>query len=647
MKKRYHWLILGSFVCAMYGEANAQYIGQHNSAVKVSTSIPVKAYAFDLQDVHLLPSRFKDNMDREGDWMLSLPVNRLLHSFQVNAGMLTDLKTSKTKMPKPLGGWEQLDMELRGHSIGHILSGLAFQYASSGNAAFKTKSDSLISGLAEVQATLNEGGYLSAFPQTYIDRNIAGKSVWAPWYTLQKIMAGLIDQYWYAGNQQALDIANKMAAWAYKKLTPLTQAQRDVMLRNEFGGMNEAWYNLYSITGNPEHKQLAEIFYHRAVLDPLAQKEDRLNKMHANTVIPKVTGEARAYELTGNTRDKDIVDFFWDDIIKTQTYAIGSNSDKEHFVEPGKLSKHLSGYTGETCNTYNMLKITRHLFTWNADVKYADYYEQALYNHILGQQDPKTGMVCYFTPMKAGAYKLYSTRDSSFWCCVGSGFESHSKYSEAIYYHDDKGVFVNLFIPSELNWKEKGLSLVQKNNYPQEATTRLTINSAPKGIIALYIRYPSWATSGAMVKINGKITPITAKPSSYITLSRIWHKGDEIEVSYPMSLRYVPTPDDPKVAAIAYGPIILAGEMGTAGMKKPFHDPSDPYQYYDYDYEVPAGLNHALSVQDRPISSWLKPVPGEPLTFKTSNVTPGTPDITLMPYYDLQRQRYVVYWDLK
>jgi len=629
-----------------FSVAQAQYIGQHNGAVKVPAKIAVKAYSFDLQDVRLLDSRFKDNMDREGQWMLGLPVNRLLHSFEVNAGMLTDLKTSKTKMPQPLGGWEQLDMELRGHSIGHMLSGLAFQYASTGNVAFKMKSDSLIAGLALVQQTLNEDGYLSAFPQNYIDRCIAGKSVWAPWYTLHKILAGLIDQYWYTGNTQALDIANKMAAWAYKKLTPLSTNQLNTMLKNEFGGMNEAWYNLYSITANPEHKKLGDLFYHHAVLDPLAAQQDKLNKLHANTVIPKITGEARDYELTGDEKDKAIVGFFWDDILKNQTYAIGSNSDKEHFIEPGKISQHLSGYTGETCNTYNMLKVTRHLFTWDADVKYADYYEQALYNHILGQQDPKTGMVCYFTPMKAGAYKLYSTRDSSFWCCVGSGFESHSKYGEAIYYHDDKGVFVNLFIPSQLNWKQKGFTLTQKTNYPDDATTRLTIDNAPAALVSLYIRYPSWATTGAFIKINGKNIAVKAKPGSYITLDRKWKSGDVIEITYPMSLRLVPTPDNPKVAAIAYGPIILAGEMGTAGMKKPYHDPSDPYQYYDYDYHVPTDLVHSLSLKDQNINSWLKPVAGQPLTFKTNGVTPGSADITFSPYYDLHRQRYVVYWDL-
>jgi DUF1680 family protein len=622
----------------------AQYVGQHQSEVAVKSKIDIKAYSFDLQDVKLLDGRFKDNMDREGQWMLSLPNNRLLHSFQVNAGMLTNDKSSLTKMPAPLAGWESLDMELRGHSIGHLLSGLSFQYAATGNEVFKKKIDSLVSGLAEVQFTLNQDGYLSAFPQNYIDRCIEGKAVWAPWYTLHKIAAGLIDAYWYAGNKQALDVVIKMASWANKKLSNLSDLQLTIMLKNEFGGMNEAWYNLYSITGNPMHKKLGDMFYHHAVLDPLARQEDKLNKLHANTVIPKITGEARAYELTGDEKDKTITTFFWDDIIRNQTYVIGSNSDKEHFIEPGKISKFITGYTGETCNTYNMLKVTRHLFSWSADVKYADYYERALYNHILGQQDPATGMVCYFTPLKAGAFRVYSTRDSSFWCCVGSGFESQSKYGEAIYYHNDRGVFVNLFIPSVLNWSEKGFKIRQQTSYPEEATTRLFVEESGNEDLSLYIRYPGWATSGAILKINGKRINVRQAPGSYITLNRKWDVGDKIEITFPMSLKLEPTPDNPNVAAVLYGPVVLAGKMGTVGMQKPapYHDPKDPYQYYDYNYHIPADLVHSLNTKNESITDLLKPVTGEPLTFATT----GTKPIIMVPYYNLHRERYVVYWDL-
>ncbi|WP_183574665.1 beta-L-arabinofuranosidase domain-containing protein [Mucilaginibacter sp. X5P1] len=628
-------------------DGSAQYIGQHTRLLTVPAAIPVKASSFDLDEVRLLAGRFKDNMTREGSWMLSLPVNRMLHSFRVNAGMLTDDNRSKTKMPIPLGGWEELDMELRGHSVGHLLSGLSLQYAATGDSAFIKKIDSLVTGLAEVQNTLNQGGYLSAFPQNYIDRDIAGKKVWAPWYTIHKIVAGLIDAYWYTGNTQALDIANKMASWAYAKTFSLNAAQLNTMLKNEFGGMNEAWYNLYAITGNSEQKKLGDLFYNKEVLDPLARQEDHLAGMHANTMIPKVIGEARAYELTGDEKYQTIAFYFWDNVIKNQTYVTGSNSNKEHFIKPGKISEYITGYTGETCNTYNMLKLTRHLFTWTADEKYAEYYERALYNHILGQQDPKTGMVCYFTPLAAGTFRVYSTRDSSFWCCVGTGFESQSKFAEAIYYHDEKGVFVNLFIPSVLNWEKKGFKIRQETAFPQEPKTKIIIENTPPGNMALYIRYPMWARSGVALSVNGKYVQADQQPGTYITINRKWHRGDVIEVTYPMSLRLEATPDNANVAAVLYGPIVLAGEMGTEGMKKPapYHDPSDPYQYYNYDYHIPADISHSLALKGKSMSEKFTTVKGQPLTFETAGEDGNK--IVIGPYYELHRQRYVVYWDLK
>jgi len=627
---------------------HAQYAGQATDKINVALKAPIKAYSFNLRDIRVTQGPFKENMEREGKWLLSLPVERLVHSFRVNAGMNTPKPGSPTKMPKPLGGWEALDMELRGHSIGHILSGLALQYASTGNEAFHKKGDSLVTALGEVQRVLNQEGYLSAYPQYYIDRNIAATSVWAPWYTLHKLFAGLTDQYTYAGNQQALDIETKLASWAYKKLTPLSPEQVQKMLRNEFGGMNDAFFNLYAITGNPEHLKLAQLFYHKAALEPLEAGKDNLNKAHANTFIPKLVGEARDYELTGNEKAKTAATFFWNTVVQHHTYAHGGNSDKEHFFEPDKISEHLTGNTSETCNTYNMLKLTRHLFTWSAEEKYAEYYEQALYNHILGQQDPESGMVCYFTPMKPGSYRLYSTPDQSFWCCVGSGFESQSKFGEAIYYHDDMGVYVNLFIPSELTWKEKGITLTQDTRFPEEATTRLTVQAANTVKMPVYLRYPAWATAGVTLTVNGKPVAVRQQPGSYIAVERTWKAGDRIELTYPMGLRLVPANDNPNIAAIAYGPIVLAGEVGKENMTgtAPFHNPADPYQYYGYDYAIPDNIPHALQTQGETIRDWLKPVAGKPLTFET--VAPkGGKSVELEPYYKVHQQRYVVYWDLK
>jgi len=304
----------------------------------------------------------------------------------------------------------------------------------------------------------------------------------------------------------------------------------------------------------------------------------------------------------------------------------------------------MSVRTTESCNTYNMLKLTRHLFTWSPDEKYADYYEQALYNHILGTQDPATGMVSYFMPFKPGSFKVYSTPENSFWCCVGTGFENHAKYTEAIYYHDNNGLYVNLFIPSELNWKEKGIKLKQETKYPEEETTHLTIETDHAISMPLYLRYPSWATSGATIMLNGKKIPVNQKPGSYITINRKWNNGDNIQITYAMSLRTVATPDNPRKAAIAYGPIVLAGEMGMEEIKDPAPFAKDQNDLNDY--PVPSDIVHQLNVSGKNIAEWMKPVAnGVPLTFTTVNA--GAKNITMIPYYRVNRQRYVLYWDLK
>jgi uncharacterized protein len=615
--------------------AQSHYPGQHRGKLAVPDQQKNLVSAFDLQNVQLLESPFKQNMERNGAWLLSIHTNRLLHNFRVNAGLASTATA--------FGGWEKLDVELRGHTMGHVLSGLALMYASTGNDAYKKKSDSLVAGLAQCQQALGANGYLSAYPENLINRVIAGQPVWAPWYTLHKLFAGLLDTYLHTGNKQALDITTKMASWAYQKLAPLSQEQLAVMMRNEFGGMNDVFYTLYSITGNGENKKLAQLFFHQRVLDPLADGVDSLNRLHANTQIPKITGEARGYELTGDEKDRKIAQFFWQTVIDNHTYANGGNSDYEHFFEPKQISKHLSPRTAETCNTYNMLKLTNHLFEWTADAKYGDYYEQALYNHILAAQDPQTGMASYFMPFKPGLFKVYSTRDSSFWCCVGTAFESNAKFGEAIYFHNDHQLYVNLFIPSVLTWEQKGLTLTQETSYPETDKTTLTINAAPAGAMSIFIRYPAWAGSGAFVSINGKKVNVAQNPGSFITLNHQWKNGDKIEVRFPMSLRYVPAPDNENVSAIAYGPVLLAGAMGTEGLagKTPYAKDQNDLN----NFSIPANLVHELNTKGLKDFSWLKAT-AEPLTFQTTrDVSPE--EITMIPYYKIHHQRYVVYWDLK
>lgn len=634
-------ILLITTLLALSGAMSAQsvYPGQHKGKIKKETIAPMYAQSFDLKDVRLLPSRFRDNMMRDSIWMTSLDANRLLHSFRTNAGVFAGREGGYMTVKK-LGGWESLDCELRGHTTGHLLSAYALMYASTGSEIFKLKGDSLVSGLAEVQTALGNG-YLSAYPEELINRNIRGTSVWAPWYTLHKLYSGLIDQYLYADNKDALSIVTRMADWAYNKLKPLDDTTRKRMIRNEFGGINESFYNLYAITSDERYRWLAQFFYHNDVIDPLKELRDDLGTKHTNTFIPKVIAEARNYELTQDETSRKLTDFFWHTMINHHTFAPGCSSDKEHYFNPQQFSKHLTGYTGETCCTYNMLKLSRHLFCWTGDVAVADYYERALYNHILGQQDPETGMVSYFLPLLSGSHKVYSTKENSFWCCVGSGFENHAKYGEAIYYHNDKGIYVNLFIPSEVNWKEKGMVIRQETAFPAKETTILSISAEMPVKTTVYLRYPSWST-GVTVRVNGKKVAVRQKPGAYIAVTRQWKDGDKIEANYPMRIQLETTPDDSKKGVLVYGPLVLAGELGTEGMQlpAPFSNPSLYNDYYTYDYHIPAGLKTTLQVDLKHPEQCLQRI-GENLEFES---TEGN---KLKPLYDLHHQRYVVYWDLK
>lgn len=619
--------------------AQSIYPGQHTGKMKKETVAPMQVQSFDLKDVRLLPSRFRDNMMRDSVWMTSIATNRLLHSFRTNAGVFAGREGGYMTVKK-LGGWESLDCELRGHTAGHLLSAYALMYAATGSEIFKLKGDSLVSGLPEVQTALGNG-YLSAYPEELINRNIRGTGVWAPWYTLHKLFSGLIDQYLYTDNKQALDVVTRMGNWAYNKLKPLDETTRKRMIRNEFGGVNESFYNLYAITGDERYRWLADFFYHNDVINPLKEQRDDLGTKHTNTFIPKVLAEARNYELTKSAESRTLTDFFWHTMINHHTFAPGCSSDKEHFFDPKQFSKHLTGYTGETCCTYNMLKLSRHLFCWTGDASIADYYERALYNHILGQQDPETGMVTYFLPLLSGSHKVYSTQENSFWCCVGSGFENHAKYGEAIYYHNDKGIYVNLFIPSEVNWEEKEMIIRQETAFPAEETTALTIHTKKPVETTVYLRYPSWSKK-VTVKVNGKRVSVKQKPGSYIVVTRQWKDGDKIEANYPMEIQLETTPDNPQKGALIYGPLVLAGELGTEGMQSPapFSNPEFYNDYYTYDYHIPAGLNTTLQVDLKHPERCLQRT-GKSLEFRNQQGT------LLKPLYDLHRQRYVVYWDLR
>jgi DUF1680 family protein len=600
-----------------------------------ATIAPGQVQPFPLTSVRLLDGPFRDAMLLNERYLLSLEPDRLLHTFRINAGLPTSAK--------PYGGWEGPNCELRGHTLGHYLSACALMYSSTGNEKLKQKTDYIVAELAKCQKALPSRGYnkgyLSAFPESFIDRVEQGKPVWAPWYTLHKIMAGLLDVYQLCDNKQALDVLVKNADWVKIRIDKLSPEQIQIMLRTEFGGMNDVLTNLYAVTGNPEHLRLAQAFDHRLIFDPLSRGQDNLNGFHANTQIPKMIGAAREYEMTGDPRYRDIASFFWERVAMHRSYVIGGCSDKEHFFPVDKFSEHLGAETAETCNTYNMLKLTRHLFEWEPSARTMDFYERALYNHILASQDPQKGMFVYLMSLKPGHFKTYSTPENSFWCCVGTGMENHSKYGDTIYFHDDNSLWVNLFIASELSWKEKGLTIRQETKFPEAEMTTLLFKTDKPVELTVKIRCPHWLSSDADFTLNGRKLDIAGVAGNYAAIRRQWQDGDKLEVKLPMSLHLETLPYAENIVAVLYGPIVLAGQLGTEGMPSPYA-PNQTDLSKVASPEVPA-----LVTDIKTVLSHIEPVAGKPLTFQTKGI--GRPkDITLIPFYRMHHQRYSVYWQV-
>jgi hypothetical protein len=592
-----------------------------------------QAEPFPLSQVRLLDGPFHDAMLRDENYLLSLDTDRLLLNFRVNANL--------PSTAQPYGGWEDPNCELRGHAVGHYLSACSLMYASTGDARFKERVDKIVAGFAECQIALaangSHAGYLSAFPESFIDRVENRRPVWAPWYTLHKIMAGLLDSYQLCGNAQALEVLTNMANWVKFRVDNLPVEKMQASLDTEFGGMNEVLANLYGVTGNADYLNTAEAFNQKKVFDPLALGEDKLNGLHANTQIPKMIGAARQFELTGDQRDADIAKFFWQEVALHRSYVIGGHSDREHFFPTNNFAKHLSAETAETCNTYNMLKLTRHIFEWSPDAVTMDFYERALYNDILASQDPEQGMFVYLMSLKPGHFKTYSTPENSFWCCVGTGMENHAKYGDTIYFHGDTSLYVNLFIASELSWPEKNLAIRQETKFPESDTTRLNFKCEKPVQLALKIRWPAWAEK-ISVHVNGKKQKISGAPGSYVSFNREWHDGDAVEIRLPMKLHIEPLPGTTNIVAVLYGPIVLAGNLGTNGMPNPYtKDQLDLVKIPDPMVPVFVGDRKTFLKKIKPA--------GEPLVFQTVNL--GWPDdVMLVPFYKANHERYSVYWNV-
>jgi hypothetical protein len=584
-----------------------------------------KVEPFPMTQVRVLGGPYHDGQEWNRGYMNRLAADRLIHNFRLNAGLPSSAE--------PLGGWEEPKGELRGHFTGHYLSACALMYASTGDKDIKAKGDYMVAELAKCQAKLG-GGYLSAFPTEFWDRLDARQKVWAPYYTVHKIMAGMFDMYQHCDNKQALRVLEGVAGWADKWTASKSEEHMQDVLNTEYGGMNEVLYNLSSATGDDHWAIVGDRFTKKRFFNPLALRRDELRGLHVNTHIPQVIGAARRYEISRDMRFHDVADYFWYEVTGARCYATGGTSNNEGWlVPPRQLAAELklATDTAECCCAYNMLKLTRHLYSWTGDPRYFDYYERTLLNHRIGTIRPASGATQYYLSLTPGAWKTFNTEDHSFWCCTGTGVEEYSKLNDSIYWRDNDGVYVNLFIPSEVRWPEKGLHLRQETKFPEEQSTALVVGLENPTQFALRLRIPSWISSGGGAKINGKPLDAFAAPGSYLTISRIWKDGDRVELDLPMSLHVEAMPDDPKLQAFLYGPLVLAGDLGSEGLTEKMIVGDEGPHPDKSPIPVPSF---------RPSPGWIK-AGDKPLTFRT---TGQERDVTLVPFNSIFDRRYSVYW---
>lgn len=577
--------------------------------------------------VELLPgSAFYNAREKNKNFLLYLKPDRLLHRFHKNAHL--PVKDSV------YGGWESEG--LSGHTLGHYLSAASLMYKATNDQTLLHHVQYIVSELARCQQARGTG-YVGAIPnEDSIFYPIKRGKIktggfdlnggWSPWYTVHKVMAGLLDAYRLTHNDQALVVLKGMADWTQDIVGSLPDSSLQKMLRCEYGGMNDVLAGLYQVTKEKKYLDLSYTFFDDFVMLPLSKQIDPLPGKHSNTNVPKAIGSALQYELTGNKRDSTIASFFWETMTSKHSYVIGGNSNYEYCGEAGKLNDRLSDNTCETCNTYNMLKLTQHLNRWTPDSKYMDYFERALYNHILASQHPESGMLCYFVPLRMGTKKTFSDTLHTFTCCVGSGMENHSKYEEQIYTTDSTyNVWVNLFIPSTYRMNFTGLDFKMITDFPGSSTVKLIIQNEKKVPVTFYIRKPFWQTMPPSVKVNGKRYATAVGRAGYYTVSGNFRVGDVIEWELPMKVYTESMPDNPDRIAFKYGPLVLAGTLG-----KEMPDPV---------YGTPVLMADRSDVAGKIV----KTSPNA-LVFEMKGM--GKPfDVTLRPFYSVYDEYYSVYWD--
>jgi DUF1680 family protein len=562
--------------------AMASAAGFSGFTLEAAAAVPQRAQPVPLRNVRLKPSMFLDSLQLNRRYLFQLEPDRLLHNFRLYAGL--------TPKARVYGGWEA--DTIAGHTLGHYLSALSLMHAQSGDGECRSRADYIVAELAQCQAQAGDG-YVAGFTRKTPEGKIeSGRAIfndlkrgtidtqpfslngsWAPLYTCHKLFAGLLDAHAHCANARALEVAVGLGGYLDAVFAQLDDAQMQQMLSCEFGGLNESFAELSDRTGDGRWLRTAERLRHRVVLDPLVAQQDRLDRLHANTQIPKLIGMARQFELSGDPEPAAAARFFWRAVTEHHSYVIGGNSDREYFQPPDTISQFVTDQTCEHCNSYNMLKLTRHLYRWTPQAAYFDYYERTLLNHVMAQQHPDSGMFAYMMPLMAGAKREYSTPFDAFWCCVGSGMESHAQFGDSIYWCDaeDGTLFVNLYIPSRMHDEASGLRLELDSDLPVGGQARLRVTVAPEAAQRIALRIPGWAPSWQLT-LNG--SPVRAElADGYARLQRRWQAGDTLTLELPMSLR-LEASDDPAVVSVLRGPLVMAADLGSA--ESPYTAKTDP-----------------------------------------------------------------------
>ncbi len=632
-------------------------------AEPIQPAVPDVARPLPLAAVRLTGGPLKQAQDLTAKYLLELEPDRMMAGYRKRAGL--------EPKAEGYGGWDEVDgRQLTGHIAGHYLSAVSLMYAATGDERFKERADYLVQEMKEVQDKQGDG-YLGAllgnkpgvrprrFGQLRPEDLADGKELfkrlsegeirsggfdlngmWSPWYVLHKTYAGLRDAYRFTGNKTALEVETKFSEWAEKILAPLDDEQIQRMLNTEFGGMNEIFADLYADTGDKRWLDLSYKFEHKSFIEPLKQGRDNLAGKHGNTAVPKLIGSLARYGYIGDESDFAAARFFWERVADHHSFATGGHGKDEYFGTADELNDKIDGRTAETCNVYNMLKLTRKLFALDPNPRYAEFEERALFNHILGSIDSNDGSTCYMVPVGMGVQREYQDMFRSFTCCVGSGMESHALHGDGIYYEAGDKLWVNLYAPSTARWESGGVNLTMDTDFPEgeSATATLTLDS-PKDF-TLALRRPAWAGDGFAATVNGAAIADLPKPGSYVEIKRTWNSGDKISVTLPKKLHLEPLPDNPHRVAVMWGPLTMAGDLGPARQRGRGRGEGGGRRERPQRPEVPVFI-----AADQPVGEWIKPAADAPGKFQSVGVG-REKDVDLVPFYRLHRRTYSAYWDV-